>query len=75
MTPTEFLAAVADAFGPYAKSDAKPHGGEGYYVESEAKPYVVMLRDNDEPYEFATAEEAIEKAKWLKSAEDAQPEL
>ena len=75
MTPPEFLAAVAEAFGPYAKSPDNPKGANSYYVEGAAKPYVVMFSENDEPCEFATAEEAVRKAQQLKVAQDSQPHL
>ena len=73
MTPTEFIAAAADAFGQYAKSSANPKGAQAYHVDGEPTPYAVMFNDNDEPYKFATAEEAIEKARQLKAAADAKP--
>ena len=60
MTESNFLAAVADALGPLAKSPENPDGGEGFYVEGELEPYVVFL---DEPWEFRTAESAIAKAR------------
>ena len=59
MTESEFIAAVAEVLGPLAKAPENPEGGEGFSVEGERKPYMVLC---DELYEFATAEEAIAKA-------------
>ncbi len=75
MTPTEFIAAAGKAFGPYAKSPENPKGAQGYHVQGEAKPYAIMFADNDEPYKFATAEEASEKARQLRTAADSRPEV
>jgi len=63
MTEPHYLAAVADALGPLAKSPENPDGGQGFYVEGECRPYVIFV---DEPREFKTAEEAVAKARQLR---------
>ncbi len=66
MTYATYIIAVTQALGPLAKSPSNPDGGEGFYVEGEARPWVLLC---DEPYEFKTPEEAIAKARELAAME------
>jgi hypothetical protein len=57
MTEAAFKATVADILGPE---------GEGFYIEGELRPWVVLC---GEPYDFKTADEAIAKARELAAME------
>ena len=67
MDYSNYIISVTQALGPLAKSASNPDGGEGFYIEGETRPCVVVCGDS---YEFKTAEEAIAKARELASLPD-----